>query len=128
MKHLQRFQKQRKSISQPPLVNGGPKSTKLSEKPTRKRVEKRKSAEESEKERKRPKNVIKQEPGNVDQITRSRNELYSLFDEMHEPEDDVLEKPFIKYQQFITFLKVCCIFYLQGMVICAYTPRKIVRE
>ena len=80
-------------------------------------MEKRKSAEESEKERKRPKNVIKQEPGNVDQITRSRNELYSLFDEMHEPEDDVLEKPFIKYQQFITFLKVCCIFYIQGMVI-----------
>ena len=103
--NLQKFAKQRKSITHVSLPNGTGKSAKISEKPTRKRIEKRKSTDETEKERKRSKNTIKQET-NMDQITKSRTQLYALFDEMYETDDDLLEKPYIRYQQFIEFLKV----------------------
>jgi len=102
--NLQKFAKQRKSITHGSLPNGAAKSAKISEKPTRKRIEKRKSTDETEKERKRSKNTIKQET-NMDQITKSRTQLYALFDEMYETDDDLLEKPYIRYQQFIEFLK-----------------------
>ena len=80
----------------------------------RKRIEKRKSsAEPAEKDQKRtkvPKEPKKEAFDVKDQniIDKGRKQIYGLFDKFENESNsiDTLERPFIRFQQFIEYLKV----------------------